>query len=245
MQTGSGVRGTASLALLVAVVATGCSGENTETVSPSVGAQGKVSPKLTSGPGTLAVFAGVPDGIGSADGTGAAARFNYPQGVTADGSGNVYVADSNNFTIRKITPAGVVTTLAGAAGASGSVDGAGAAARFNRPSGLAVDGSGNVYVADTYNHTIRKITPAGVVSTLAGTALAYGSADGTGAAARFFYPQGVAADGSGNVYVADSNNLTIRKITPAGVVTTLAGAAGVTSPQILDGFRLQETSLIV
>jgi streptogramin lyase len=172
------------------------------------------------------VFAGVAGGIGSADGTGAAARFYYPQGVAVDGSGNVYVADSRNNTIRKITPTGVVTTIAGTAGAYGSADGTGAAARFSEPEGVAVDGSGNVYVADYGNSNIRKITPAGVVTTLAGTAGAIGSADGTGAAARFNYPYGVAVDGSGNAYVADQYNSTIRKITPTGVVTTVAGTAG-------------------
>src|SRR5438105_3678542 len=114
------------------------------------------------------------------------------------------------------------TTLAGAV-SIGSADGTGSAARFSQPSGVATDSSGNVYVADSYNHTIRKITPAGVVTTLAGLAGSRGSADGTGSAARFYYPWGMATDSSGNVYVADSFNSTIRKITPAGVVTTLAG----------------------
>src|SRR5947209_203745 len=163
--------------------------------------------------------------IGSADGTGGVARFYVPSGVATDSSGNVYVADLLNSTIRKITPAGVVTTLAGLAGVTGSADGTGGAARFYRPTGVATDSSGNVYVADQYNHTIRKITPAGVVTTLAGLAGSYGSADGTGSAARFNGPNGVATDSSGNVYVADTYNNTIRKITPAGVVTTLAGLA--------------------
>jgi streptogramin lyase len=176
--------------------------------------------------GVVTTFAGTAGSYGSADGTGSAARFFWPSGVAVDGSGNVYVADSSNSTVRKITPAGVVTTLAGTAGASGSADGTGSAARFYSPRGVAVDGSGNVYVADSQNHTIRTITPAGVVTTLAGTAGSSGSADGTGSAARFDYPEGVAVDGSGNVYVADYNNHTIRKITPAGVVTTLAGTAG-------------------
>ena len=163
-----------------------------------------------------------------ADGTGSAARFNYPQGVAVDGSGNVYVADSSNSTIRKITASGVVTTLAGSPGVSGSTDGTGSAARFNYPQGVAVDGAGNVYVADGSNCTIRKITVGGVVTTLAGSAGVIGSADGTGSAARFNYTSGVAVDGAGNVYVADSYNDTIRKITANGVVTTLAGSAGVT-----------------
>ena len=168
---------------------------------------------VTSPVGTVTTFAG--GARGSADGTGADAHFRYPQGVAVDGDGNVYVVDTENHTIRKVTPAGVVTTLAGTAGSSGSADGAGAAARFFYPGGVAVDGEGNVYVADNENHTVRKVTPAGVVTTLAGTARSSGSADGTGAAARFNNPQGVAVDGDGNLYVADNNNHAIRKVTPA------------------------------
>src|SRR5437867_67532 len=130
-------------------------------------------------PYTFTTLAGIA-GAGSADGTGSAARFNFPGCAAVDGSGNVYVADAANQTIRKITPSGVVTTLAGLAGSSGSADGTGSAARFNLPFGVAVDGSGSVYVADTYNHTIRQITPGGVVTTLAGLAGSSGSADGTG-----------------------------------------------------------------
>ena len=177
-------------------------------------------------PLTFTTFAGPAGGAGSDDGIGSAAHFNSPAGVTADSGGNVYVADTSNHTIRKITPAGVVTTLAGLAGASGSADGTGGAARFNGPRGVAADAAGNVYVADTSNSTIRKITSAGVVSTLAGSALNSGSADGTGSAARFDIPWGVATDSAGNVYVADTYNETIRKITPAGVVSTLAGSPG-------------------
>ena len=162
-------------------------------------------------------------GYGSADGTGSAARFNGPSGVAVDSAGNAYVADFNNHTIRKMTPAGVVTRLAGLAGSSGSVDGTGSAARFYGPEGVGVDSAGNIYVADSNNHTIRKVTPAGVVTTLAGLAGSSGSADGTGSAARFNEPQGVAVDINGNVYVADTYNGTIRKVTSAGVVTTLTG----------------------
>ena len=111
---------------------------------------------VTSPVGTVTTFAG--GAQGSADGTGADARFADPQGVAVDGGGNVYVADRSNNTIRKVTPSGVVTTLAGTAGSSGSADGTGAAARFNSPSGVAVDGGGNVYVADY--QAIRKVTPA-------------------------------------------------------------------------------------
>ena len=176
--------------------------------------------------GVVSTMAGSPGSAGSADGTGAAARFNHPSGVAVDSSGNVYVADTDNDTVREITPAGVVTTLAGQAGLSGSADGTGAAARFNGPSGLAVDAAGNRYVADTLNHTLRMITSGGVVSTLAGQAGLSGSADGTGAAARFFGPQGLAADASGNLFVADTNNQTIRQVVLAtGAVSTLAGSA--------------------
>jgi sugar lactone lactonase YvrE len=164
---------------------------------------------------------------GSADGSGAAARFNEPAGIATDSAGNVYVADTGNSTIRKITSDSVVTTLAGTAAVVGSADGSAASARFSGPAGLAKDSAGNVYVADVRNSTIREITPAGVVTTFAGTAGVVGSADGTGTAASFSYPNGVATDSLGNVYVADMFNDTVRKITPAGVVTTLAGTAGV------------------
>ena len=181
--------------------------------------------KVTPG-GVVTTLAGLAGSSGSADGTGSAAQFNYPSGVAVDSAGNVYVADNDNETIRKVTPAGVVTTLAGLAGSSGSADGMGSAARFNGPADVAVDSAGNVYVADQNNYTIRKVTPGGVVTTLAGLAGTHGSADGTGSAARFYYPGAVAVDGAGNVYVADCENHTIRKVTPGGVVTTLAGVAG-------------------
>jgi len=173
-------------------------------------------------------FAGLPGVAGTNDGTGSAARFGYSFGVAVDSAGSVYVADAGNHTIRKITPAGAVTTLAGSAGQSGSDDGTGSAGRFHGPRGVAVDGAGNVYVADSLNQTIRKITSAGDVTTLAGTAgeLFPLGADGTGSAARFYWPYGVAVDSATNVYVADTYNSTIRKITPVGEVTTLAGSAG-------------------
>jgi len=176
---------------------------------------------------SLAFFAGSMGGIGNADGIGGAASFNQLFGAATDGAGNVYVADSLNSTLRKITPAGVVSTFAGTAGIRGSTDGTGAAASFDRPEGVAADSAGNVYVADTFNGTIRKITPDGVVTTLAGTAGVFGSTDATGTAASFNQPIGVATDSADNVYVADFGGSTIRKITPAGVVTTFAGTAGV------------------
>lgn len=177
-------------------------------------------------PAAFTTLAGSMGNAGAADGSGSTARFNQPSGAAVDSAGTVYVADAFNNIIRKITSAGVVTTLAGSAGENGSLDGTGSAARFNHPTSVAVDGAGNVYVADYGNHTIRKISSTGVVTTLAGSVGVTGSTDGTGGAALFYYPEGVAVDGSGNVYVADSYNETIRKITPGGTVTTFAGTAG-------------------
>jgi sugar lactone lactonase YvrE len=158
---------------------------------------------------------------GGADGIGTAASFNRPSGIAIDTSGNLYVADNLNHSIRKITPTGTVSTFAGN-GSPGSTDGIGTAASFNQPEAIAIDVSGNMYVADFWNHKIRKITASGIVSTLAGSG-SPGSADGIGAAASFTQPAGVATDMSGNIYVADWTNHKIRKITPAGVVSTLAG----------------------
>jgi sugar lactone lactonase YvrE len=163
-------------------------------------------------------------GGGYADGVGTSARFSGPQGISVDRSGNVYVADTGNNTLRKITLAGVVRTLLGPPTSSGSADGTGPAARFNQPQGLALDSAGNLYVADTGNSTLRQITSAGVVSTLAGIAGNPGSADGAGSNAQFNRPQGVAVDTTGNVYVADTGNHMIRQISPAGVVSTIAGS---------------------
>lgn len=148
--------------------------------------------------------------IGKADGTGSAASFDSPSAIAVDASGNVYVADSGNNLIRKITPGGKVTTLAGS-GAEGSVDGKGTAASFDFPLGIAVDASGNIYVADTENNKIRKITRDGVVTTLAGQG-DDGFADGAAATALFHGPWGIAVDSKGDIYVADSDNEMIRVI---------------------------------
>ena len=183
--------------------------------------------KITVATGAVTTLAGAA-GYGHSDGTGAAATFFGPQELAYDGAGNLYVSDTGNNTIRQIAVAtGAVTTLAGAAGTVGSADGVGTTASFSVPGGLAYDGAGNLYVADTQNDRIRQIAVAtGTVTTLAGSG-ALGSADGTGAAARFYQPDPLAYDGAGNLYVGDVGNNTIRKIVLAtGVVTTLAGAAG-------------------
>jgi sugar lactone lactonase YvrE len=167
--------------------------------------------------------------LGLINGPLATAQFYGPRSVAFDAAGNAYVADYGNNVIRKITPAGAVTTFAGS-GIGGYVEGAGNQAQFNGPQGVAVDAKGNVYVADRYNNAIRKITPAGVVSTLAGYLsqvvsglFIAGYLDGTGTTAAFSQPTAVACDAAGNVYVADNGNHAVRMITPAAVVTTLAG----------------------
>jgi sugar lactone lactonase YvrE len=166
--------------------------------------------------------------VGHADGDAAQARFNSPAGLALDGQGNVYIADTGNQVIRKLTPAGLVTTVAGSPGASGNVDGNGSAARFSAPTGIALDSAGNIYVSDQGTHCIRKINAAGDVVTLAGgtgVPSGSGSIDGSGRNARFYSPGGISVDESGNIYVADTRNNTIRRVTPDGNVTTMAGSA--------------------
>jgi len=214
---------------------------------------------------TFSTLAGSPQAYGSADGTGSAARFSSPMGGAVSNAGDLYVVDTGNSTIRKVSPAGTVSTFAGAAGQASFADGTGAAARFYYPFGIAVDSSGNLFVADTGNNALRKITPGGTVSTVvaglggpsgvavsangtvyiaesatsiirkyaqgaltlvAGISGTRGSSDGPGASATFNGPQDVTLDSSGNIYVADEGNDTIRKIDTTGNVTTLAGLAG-------------------
>lgn len=201
--------------------AVSCDGSGNLYVADSIAVR-----KIALASGAVTTLAATITHRGNVDATGTAARFNTPTGLAADGAGNVYVADSMNNSIRKVaTATAAVTTLAG--GVSGNIDGTGAAAGFTTPQGLGWDGGGNLYVADTGNHTIRKIVIAtGAVTTLAGTGGMSGTADGTGAAARFLRPTGVTADRAGNVYVADTGNHTIRQIVAAtGVVTTIAGTA--------------------
>lgn len=170
--------------------------------------------------GSVTTFAGS-GSPGFADGTGTGASFQYPMGLAFDGLGNLFVADAYNHRIRKITPSGTVSTYAGT-GAVGSVNSTALLSTFNYPMGLALDAAGNLYIADRFNHMVRKISASGNVTTLAGSG-SIGSSNGAGTGASFNYANGVAVDGSGNVYVADQQNNMIRKITQAGVVTTLAG----------------------
>ncbi len=184
--------------------------------------------KIVIATGAVSTFAGTTGVAGTADGIGAAARFNYPSCIYTDGT-NLFVSDTNNHTIRKIIIAtGAVTTLAGTAGIPGSIDGTGTAARLNYPAGLASDGS-NLYLADSSNHTIRKIVIAsGQVTTFAGSAGISGSTDSNGTAARFNTPSAITCDGT-NLYVTDWKNHLIRKIVIAtGAVSTIAGQTGIT-----------------
>ena len=183
--------------------------------------------KVVISTGVVTTLAGSAGNIGSTDGTGTIARFNWPDGITTDGT-NLYVSESGNHTIRKVViSTGVVTTLAGSAGLSGSTDGTGTAARFNSPRFITTDGT-NLFVAEHDNHTIRKIViSTGAVTTIAGSAGIIGSTDGTGTAARFNTPYGIATDGI-SLFITELFNHTIRKmVISTGVVTTIAGSAGV------------------
>jgi sugar lactone lactonase YvrE len=172
---------------------------------------GQVIQEITPG-GTVTTLAGTANTTGNSNGAGNVALFHGPNGVAVDGSGNVYVADSGNNEVRKIS-GGVVSTI-------------GPSSQFNNPQYVCVDGSGNVYVTDCGNNRIREISSGGTITTLAGSSVGQaGSTDGSGTAARFDQPEGITINGSGNLYVADTTNNTIRQITTGAAVTTFAGTA--------------------
>ncbi len=197
----------------------------------------KISPD-----GTVSVLAGKAMELGDTDAKGAAARFSRPHGLVAVGDSVMYVCDMKNFTIRKVLYDGTVTTFAGISGEEGSLDGYRTKSTFSQTEAIAVNSKGDLFVADSYNFTIRKISANGMVSTLAGVAKKPGYADGTGADALFNKPLGIAIDGNDNIYIADCDydgegggNCLIRKITPGGKVTTFAGIPK--SPGHKDGNR--------
>ncbi|MFZ6655710.1 NHL repeat-containing protein [Undibacterium sp. TJN19] len=170
--------------------------------------------------GQVSTVAGSSEGF--ADGQGTLAAFNSPSGMAIDSAGNLLVADTGNHAIRKISPAGLVSTLAGN-GKPGARDGAAAKAQFNGPIGIAVDKTGNVFVADTYNDSIRKISPDGQVTTIAGGSQA-GYQDGAALSALFDTPTGIAIDTKGDLLIADSKNDVLRRLSKEGVVTTIVRA---------------------
>lgn len=175
----------------------------------------KISPQ-----GDKSILAGSIYGSGYVDGAGTDAKFNFPRGLAVDDSGYVYVADYGNHRIRKISPAGEVTTLAGN-GNGNSTDGVGTNASFNGPRGLSIDADGNLYVSDLYSHLIRKVSPAGTVTTIAGSTI--GFKDGAALNAQFKAPNGLVFDKAGNLYITDENNNRVRMLNTLGNVTTIAG----------------------
>ena len=180
--------------------------------------------------GNMVLLAGARGVPGSADGSGAAAHFNEPLGIALGSDGNLYVTDTGNCTLRRITPSGVVGTVAGTAGACGAADGAGPVARFNAPFAITTGSDGALYLGDSLNYTIRRVALSGAVTTLAGMpSNAPGYADGTAGAAKFGYIGGIAGDTTGNLYVSDEDNSTIRRVTLSGVVTTFAGSGSTTA----------------
>jgi sugar lactone lactonase YvrE len=190
-----------------------------------------VTPPRSSPP----IIVGTIGAAGDSDGIGSEARFSSPSALAVDSAGYIYVADMGNDVIRKISPSGDVETLAGLAGKPGEIDGEGAQARFTAPSGIAVDTTGNVYVAEFASGTIRKISPEGSVNLLAGSPGNPGWTDAKGDNAHFRNPWAVAVDKSGDVYVSDKDNFVIRQITSDGRVTTIAGKPGVAG--FADGHR--------
>lgn len=185
--------------------------------------------------GTVTTVAGMSGWPGFADGSGAEALFNFPSALTFARTGDLYIADMGNAVIRKMAPDGKVSLVAGSVLETGSLDGIGSSARFLGPSGLAADLSETVYVADSGNHTIRQITPAGLVSTWAGITGVRGHSDGPLASATFDNPGALERDNLGNIYCADLGAGTIRKVSPAGMVTSIGTGLKLTGALAVDG----------
>jgi sugar lactone lactonase YvrE len=177
--------------------------------------------------GTVTTLAGKPGEAGATNGVGVNARFNSPLGLALARDGTLIVADAGNHALRRVTTDGTVTTLAGELESWGMIDGPPAVARFNGPVGLAFDHTGNLFVADSANHAIRRLAPDGTVTTFAGKLGEDGCVDGAPATARFSKPAGLSFDAHGRLYVVDSFNHVLRRVTLGGTVSTVAGLAGV------------------
>jgi len=181
--------------------------------------------------GVISSFAGTSEyGFGGDGGQAKNAVFRNPLGLVVDGSGNVYFSDSLNYRVRKITTAGVISTVAGNGSAVSSGDGGSAKnAGLRRPYGLTFDNAGNLYIAESLGHRVRKVTPAGIISTVAGTGtLGYSGDDGPATAAALYEPTGVAFDAAQNLYITDSKNSVVRRVSPGGAISTVA--SGITLP---------------
>jgi PASTA domain/NHL repeat len=183
--------------------------------------------KVTPG-GTISTFAGTgAPGFSGDNGLATSAQLSSPKGLAVDGLGNVYIAEYHGDRVRKVNPAGIITTYAGSGIRGDTGDGGPAtAARLFAPRGLAVDGQGNLYIADHYNHRIRKVDSSGTITRFAGTSAGFSGDGGPATSAQLHYPEHVTTDESGNVYIADSSNRRVRKVSPSGTITTFAGSGG-------------------
>jgi trimeric autotransporter adhesin len=177
--------------------------------------------------GIITTIAGTgAQGFSGDGGPALSAQLYFPMGLAIDGSGNIYIADYWNHRIRKINTSGIITTVAGNGVAGFSGDGGLAtSAKLNSPSKIAVDFAGNLYIADTWNHRIRKVNASGIITTIVGTGPGFSGDGGPATLAKIEVPQGVAVDAMGNIYIGDTYNMRVRKIDPFGIITTIAGSS--------------------